>query len=182
MPQKRVVPKDHMPKLGAPKRPNPVTRYSVKDLARLTQQDVKKRMRQLALKSLRVAHPPKTKLLAPDTLVYVMIIKNKENKDEHKVTLFFEGGKYRPSAKVIVDCDCPDHIFRWEYALAHKAGNSFIWRSNNDFPIDKNPRLTISLCKHSYAALKFVHRRGRSGNLPKRGPNSRSVKVKLRTG
>ena len=52
-------------------------------------------------------------------------------------------------SKVMVQCQCEDYMFVWEYAnTAHNAARIFY--SNGEAPDERNPAYRPGLCKHSY--------------------------------
>jgi hypothetical protein len=55
--------------------------------------------------------------------------------------------------RLLIDCDCDNHLFYWEYALYHH-GSAKIRRSNGQPPSVTNPGLVPGCCKHVYAVLK----------------------------
>ncbi len=57
--------------------------------------------------------------------------------------------EFYPKSKVKVSCSCPDHLYRWEYALARK-GASYLTYSNAEPPTTTNPNLVAGCCKHVY--------------------------------
>ncbi len=56
------------------------------------------------------------------------------------------------SGFVKVSCSCEYFTYYCEYAL-YKQGAADITYSNGDPPVDRNPSLTPSLCKHLFALL-----------------------------
>lgn len=56
---------------------------------------------------------------------------------------------------VIVQCDCDDYMYTYEYAnAAHKA--AYLIYCNGNFPVHTNPHLQPGLCKHLIALAKHM--------------------------
>lgn len=108
-----------------------------------------------------------TKAIPPDTLTYRVQTYSKHNKHVHNVSLFCVGSTHpadiNPESKIIVDCSCASHVFQAEYHLA-KRGNAFMFRCNGEAPMVWT-KLTI--CKHTYQALKYVLKAAKNNVLPK---------------
>jgi len=62
--------------------------------------------------------------------------------------------------QVVVDCDCEDFMYFWEYALNRKKA-ARLTRSNGEPPVDKNPRMVPGVCKHVYALGEKLLNRGK---------------------
>lgn len=60
--------------------------------------------------------------------------------------------EFHPGNLVKVGCSCPDHLYRWEYALARRNA-SYITYSNGEPPTDTNPKLVPGMCKHCVALV-----------------------------
>lgn len=56
---------------------------------------------------------------------------------------------------VKVSCACDFFMYYCEYAL-HKQGAADILYSNGEPPVERNPKLQPSLCKHLYAMLTDI--------------------------
>jgi hypothetical protein len=67
-------------------------------------------------------------------------------------------GRIYKCDSVMVTCDCKDFLYRLEYALWYK-GLASIKHSNGAFPIIRNPRLRIRLCKHLLRSGLVIMRR-----------------------
>lgn len=61
---------------------------------------------------------------------------------------------YRGKRHYWLSCDCEDHLFRWEYALAQIDASDIIY-GNGEPPRERNPRLLKSCCKHALRALQI---------------------------
>ncbi len=62
-------------------------------------------------------------------------------------------------ATVHVSCNCEDHTFTFEYALAERDAAKMTY-SNGEFPIIKNPKLVPGLCKHLYVVAQKLFEKG----------------------
>lgn len=72
--------------------------------------------------------------------------------------------------KVKVSCSCADHLYRWEYALVRKKASYFTY-SNQERPVDTNPKLVPACCKHCialYRELKMRKLLPKKADLPDR--------------
>lgn len=60
--------------------------------------------------------------------------------------------------KVKVSCSCPDHLYRWEYALAKRDASYFTY-SNAEPPVATNPKLVPGCCKHVVALASILRKK-----------------------
>lgn len=60
---------------------------------------------------------------------------------------------------VKLSCSCPDFLFRHEVALFTKEAADIEY-SNGDYPIETNPLLSPTCCKHCLAFYQLLHNRG----------------------
>lgn len=60
--------------------------------------------------------------------------------------------EFHADHKVKIGCSCPDHLYRWEFALT-KRNASYITYSNGEPPLDTNPKLIPGCCKHTIALI-----------------------------
>lgn len=68
-----------------------------------------------------------------------------------------------------VQCDCPDYIFRMEYANK-RIGAADIVGSNGAAPVETNPNENPGICKHLMGLISFL---GGGGNLSGKAIDSR---------
>lgn len=61
--------------------------------------------------------------------------------------------------KVKVSCSCADHLYRWEYALVRKKASYFTY-SNQEKPVETNPRLIPGCCKHVIQLYRVLKAKG----------------------
>lgn len=109
------------------------------------------------LKSVRPARVPKIKGLE-EFKSYRCKTWTSENKHHHEVVFMFlpdERGRLTAKSRVVVSCTCSWNKYFCEYANARK-GASFIYYSNGMPPLEKNPRMVPSLCKHSLRLAKYL--------------------------
>ena len=66
---------------------------------------------------------------------------------------FFDG------YKVKVSCSCPDHLYRWEYALTRRNA-SYMTYSNGEPPETTNPSMVPGCCKHVIAMSSYLRKHG----------------------
>lgn len=138
-------PPDFMPKLTKPKVVKP-PQLTVKNIVSFTSIEDKKRSKDVRVKSISVMQSPRSKLISSDTLIYRVVCNNPDNNHNHDVTVMLPDGEFKPSAKVILDCSCPRWVYNFEYAMAKRYGNAFIWRCNGQPPTTTNPSLSPSAC------------------------------------
>lgn len=169
-------PSDFMPKLHKPKLAKPKPLVSVSKIVAACDPDVKKRSRGMPVKKIQVMQRPQSKLVEPDCLIYRVDCYNTDNKHTHQVTVFLPEGEFKPSAPVRVDCSCPYHVFKSEYALAKRYGAAYIWRCNGEPPVQTNPSLSLLTCKHVMAAFRALNNRRKQGNLSSK-PRKNSPKI-----
>jgi hypothetical protein len=80
----------------------------------------------------------------------------------HKVTIIGmdpDQPKVAKQKKILVECDCEDHTFTWEYAL-WTWGAAKIKKSNGEPAVVKNPGNYPGQCKHVYRVLKEIKAHG----------------------
>jgi len=68
---------------------------------------------------------------------------------KRRVVIRFYEGEISKEAPVWVSCSCPDFLYRWEVALAHRNNSSVIY-SNGAYPKITNPQMTPGVCKHVF--------------------------------
>lgn len=83
----------------------------------------------------------------------------------HTVTVIGLDNGTRPpllhkQERIVVDCDCENHLYMWEYAL-WKHGAARILRCNGEPPVEKNPFEKPSVCRHTYHCLNYIYERKR---------------------
>ena len=81
--------------------------------------------------------------------------KDKSGSGQPKLFKYATMVEFWPESKVKIGCSCPDHLYRWEYALTRK-GASYITYSNGEPPIDTNPKLVPGCCKHLIALISAM--------------------------
>lgn len=70
-----------------------------------------------------------------------------------------DGLPVHKSKKIHVTCQCYRYLYFYEYAL-HTVGASDIIYSNGEFPVEKNPSLIKSTCKHLLAVMMRIRAEG----------------------
>lgn len=144
------------PHFRTPRRLRKTPLLSLREIAERTLPATRKRANKVAI--LRVKKQPALPVMGlQGWTTYILSTKNMENKHEYRVTIFVPQDKVMSKDKVMVDSECPAHVFRWEYALARR-GNAFIYRSNGDPPHSTNPSNRAGVDHHVYAAFKFLLR------------------------
>ena len=79
--------------------------------------------------------------------------------ENHKVTvLALDNSLPLHKAPVLVSCDCGYFTFYCEVALA-KKGSAVVKLSNGENPVDRNPAMLPSPCKHLHAVLTAIVKR-----------------------
>lgn len=138
-------------------------RYTVAQLMKTVSADRRQLVKNLAIKKLgTITLPISTKVIPNDTLTYRSQTYSKHNKHLHNVTIFcVDGNAFNEHSKVLVDCSCSDHVFRYEWNLARR-GNAFMWRCNGEPP---TVYTKLSICKHAYITLRFMLRQSNHGVL-----------------
>lgn len=155
----------HTPLIKPPKLLRKTPKFSVSQLINLADQKRREAAKEIAVKTVNTMTLTKRGLFDPErTLTYRIQTYSKHNRHIHKVTVFCVDGVFDKDAKVVVDCSCSSHIFQCEYNLARR-GNALLWRCNGEAPT-QNLKLTI--CKHTYQALRTMFRMQKNGTLPKR--------------
>ena len=81
----------------------------------------------------------------------------KETSVKYTTSIEFKGRGQE--AELLVTCSCPDHAFRWEVALAKKGGSKILY-SNGEKPVIQNPQEKPGCCRHSFAFIKLLQRKG----------------------
>jgi hypothetical protein len=81
----------------------------------------------------------------------------KETNVKYTTSVEFKGRG--PEAEVLVTCSCPDHMYRWEVALTKKGGSKVLY-SNGEKPVVQNPKELSGCCKHVFAFIKLLQRKG----------------------
>ena len=79
-----------------------------------------------------------------------------QEKDKQGRTSMFKYStmiEFYPEQKVKISCSCPDHLYRWEYALVRRNA-SYMTYSNGEPPLDTNPKLIPACCKHVIALAR----------------------------
>lgn len=148
-------------------------KLTVKQLFKYVDQKKREAAKDIAIKAMRTMRLPKnSKVIPPETLTYRIQTYSKHNKHIHNVTIMLPAqNEFSEEARPIIDCSCSSHIFHAEYNLA-KRGNAFLWRCNGMAPT-VNTQLTM--CKHSYVALRYMLRRVKAGRLPKKSQVQRKL-------
>lgn len=176
---KRNQQKDIIKKLGPPKLIKKTPKYTTAELLRLAWPEDKERAKRTAVKTIHITQTPKSSAIEPEAVIYTVRVYNKDNKHIHTVNVFYPKGKFGIKQGCRVNCNCPRHVYWFEYALAKKYGNAYLWRSTNASPMQTNPRMVAGLCKHSIMALRALNRRNKAGKLPKKA-TGRSATIKLK--
>lgn len=140
------------PHFKTPKRIKKNPLLTVQEIASKTHPATRKRSRIVRVNGVRVARTPK---FLEGWTTYRVDTTNTENKHRYIVTVFSPEPVVRKSSKVIIDDPNPLHAFKYEYALARR-GNSFIYRSNGQPPMQTNPGQIPGMSHHAYAALAFL--------------------------
>lgn len=155
----------HTPIIRPPKLLKKTPKFSVIQLINLADQKRREAAKEIAVKTVNTMVLTKRGIFDPDkTTTYRIQTYSKHNRHIHKVTVFCVESTFDKDAKVVVDCSCSSHIFQCEYNLARR-GNALLWRCNGEAPT-QNLKLTI--CKHTYQALRTMLRMKKSGTLPKK--------------
>lgn len=140
-------------------------RFNVTQLIRTVSKDRRELANDLAIKKYGTLVLPKNitnKIIPSDTKAYRIQTYSKHNKHIHNVSVFLvDGNPFNEHSKCLVDCSCADHVYRYEYNLAQK-GNAFEWRCNGEAP---TVYTNLSICKHTYLALKYMLRKNHEGTL-----------------
>ncbi len=55
-----------------------------------------------------------------------------------------------------ISCECPRFLYFWEYALWYHGAADIIY-SNGEPPIDTNPQLRPSACKHLLTLMSWIN-------------------------
>lgn len=144
------------PHFRTPRRVRKTPTLTLREMAEKTPPATRKRSNKVAI--LRVKKQTTLPVMGlKGWTTYILSTKNMENKHEYRVTIFAPQDNVMSKDKVIVDSECPLHVFRYEYSLA-KRGNAFIYRSNGDPPLSTNPSMRAGVDHHVYAAFKFLLR------------------------
>ena len=89
--------------------------------------------------------------------LYIVYDDVRGTKRRHQVSISSQDGlPPERSLYGVVMCSCEDWTFRSEFALA-QSNWTFIYRSNGEPPVDKNPNNQWWLCKHTIAALAHMY-------------------------
>lgn len=80
---------------------------------------------------------------------------NTTNRNQYRLAVYSPTPKITLDSKIILISPNPLHVFRYEYALA-KRGNSFIYYTNGNPPLQTNPRLTPGMDHHMYRFLQYL--------------------------
>ncbi|QIG74846.1 hypothetical protein [Rhizobium phage RHph_N46] len=166
--QVRVKPHqdDVMKPLGKPRLLHP-PRRTVLQMLKLVSSKKREDAKDIAIKRLFTMDlPANAKTVSPDTPTYRVQTYSKHNKHIHNVSILLhdQAWPFSEKSKVIVDCSCASHVYQCEWHMA-QTGNSFIWRSNGDVPLQNT---TPTICKHTYQALRYMLRMARHNELPKK--------------
>lgn len=142
-------------------------RRTVLQMLKLVSTKRREDAKDIAIKRLFTMDLPATsKIIDPDTPAYRVQTYSKHNRHIHNVTVMLHDKQwpFSDQSKVIVDCSCASHVYQCEWHMA-MTGNSFIWRSNGDVPLQNT---TPTICKHTYQALRYMLKAARHGELPKK--------------
>lgn len=160
--------KDIMPPLGPPKLGKKLPKLTAMEIYKSCWKSRVDSARRCAVRNIKKGTIKKSSVLPPDTPFYRINIYNKDQRHDHKVTVFMPGGlPFTSKSKVIFDCDCSDSAYRFEYAMAKKYGNMFIWRCNGEPPLQTNPGKVAGCCKHVRLALGYIIRKAKDKTLSK---------------
>ena len=97
------------------------------------------------------------------------------NRHRHEVLMLYEpddSGALRADSRIVINCSCRRLRFQWEYANA-KVGLSFIYYSNGQPPVIKNPGNIWSTCKHSLRLASYLLRK-RADKRPRRAAKQKA--------
>jgi hypothetical protein len=86
---------------------------------------------------------------------YRLNTRNMENGHQYRITILSDTPIIKSTSKLIIDSPNPKWVFYYEYAMA-KRGNAFIYRSNGDPPVVKNPSQKPGIDHHVYASIKYL--------------------------
>lgn len=155
----------HTPLIKPPKLLRKTPKLTVGKLLNLADAVKREAAKQIAVKTVNTMNLTKSSVIDPErTITYRIQTYSKHNRHIHKVTIFCVEGTFDKESKVIVDCSCSSHIFQSEMQLA-RYGNALVFRSNGQ-PPSQNLKLTI--CKHTYQALRTLLRMKKNDTLPKK--------------
>lgn len=125
---------------------------TIRDMAEKTKPATRKRARKVAILSVKASPaPPQYR----GWVTYRVLTRNTVNQHEYVITVLAPQPRVYAIDKVIIDSPVPLFVFTYEYALA-KRGNAFIYRSNGDPPVMKNPSNRPGLDHHAYAAVRHL--------------------------
>lgn len=80
----------------------------------------------------------------------------------HEVTVIGIDTNLKPIGKqrrVFISCNCEDHCYTWEYALAAHGATHIIY-GNGEPPVMKNPYQIPGCCKHCCGVIARIIREG----------------------
>lgn len=151
---------------GPPKRGRKTIKLTAKQVYDTCWASRKKGVARLAVRNVKQGVMKKSDVLPPDTPYYRVAIYSKDQKHDHKVTIFLPEGKpLTTKSHIIHDCNCADSMFTFEYAMAKRNGTMFLWRCNGEPPMQRNPGNVSGICKHTRLALFYLLTRAKAKTL-----------------
>lgn len=140
------------PYFKTPRRLRKTPLLTVRELAEKTPSRIRRNVKNVAIRDVRVGKTPK---LLDGYVTYRVDTINMENKHRYIITVFCPTPRVKADSKVIIDSPVPLYVFTYEYSNARR-GNGFIYRTNGEPPVQKNPRNLPGLDHHAYAALRYL--------------------------
>ena len=144
------------PFFKVPKRLVKNPRLTIRQIAEKVSNDTRLKSRIVGIEDVWEGNVPKT-LSADGWVCYRAQTRNTQTQHQYRIAISSQTPKITLDSKVIILDPCPVAVYRYEYALA-KRGNSFIYYTNGDPPIQTNPRLTPGLSHHGYRVLQYLIR------------------------
>lgn len=120
-------------------------------LKRTSRERLEKALTTVKVSRIKLKLSKATKLPRAMAQVYSLDVMNGQRKTNKYVTSIL----FMRRKTVLVSCSCPDHMYRWEYALWRKGAAELVY-GNGDPPDETNPKQKNACCKHIVALWNFL--------------------------
>lgn len=141
------------PYFKTPKRLAPKPKLTIRQIAEKVSNDTRLKSRIVGIEDVWEGNVPRA--LGEDWVCYRAQTRNTQNQHQYRITVYSPTPKITLDSKIIILDPCPVYVYRFEFAMA-KRGNSLIYYSNGDPPIQTNPRMRPGLSHHGYRVLQYL--------------------------
>lgn len=142
------------PFFKVPKRLVKNPRLTIRQIAEKVSNDTRLKSRIVGIEDVWEGNVPKT-LSADGWVCYRAQTRNTQNQHQYRIAIYSQTPKITLDSKVIILSPNPLFVYRYEFSMA-KRGNSFIYYSNGDPPLQTNPKLKPGIDHHVYRVLQYL--------------------------